>query len=110
MCCHFSCFDNTKVLSLRETELAMNTQVQKQTGIRLPENLIIQLKKKAKSQGVSFNAYVQRVLTEDVNSDIPYIDPNDEISPSLLSMAGTVIVPSQEEIESDPRLAAVFEL
>ena len=26
----------------------MNTQVQKQTGIRLPENLIIQLKKKAR--------------------------------------------------------------
>ena len=53
----------------------MNTQVQKQTGIRLPENLIIQLKNKAKSHGVSFNAYVQHVLTEDVNSDIPYIDP-----------------------------------
>ena len=88
----------------------MNTQVQKQTGIRLPENLIIQLKKKARSHGVSFNAYVQRVLTEDVNSDIPYIDPNDEINPSLLSMAGTFPIPSQEELESDPRLAATFGL
>lgn len=88
----------------------MNTQVQKQTGIRLPENLILQLKKKAKSHGISFNAYVQRVLTEDVNSDIPYIDPSDEINPALLSMAGTLIVPSREEIESDPRLAAAFGL
>jgi hypothetical protein len=88
----------------------MNTQVQKQTGIRLPENLIIQLKKKAKSRGVSFNAYVQHVLTEDVNSDIPYIDPNDEINPALLSMAGTITVPSREELESDPRLAATFGL
>ena len=88
----------------------MNTQAQKQTGIRLPENLIIQLKKKAKSHGVSFNAYVQRVLTEDVNSDIPYIDPDDEINPALLSMAGTISVPSQEELESDPRLAATFGL
>lgn len=40
------------------------------------------------------------------NGDIPYIDPNDEINPSLLSMAGTLNVPSQEELESDPRLAA----
>ena len=82
----------------------------KQTEIRLPENLIIQLKKKARSRGISFNAYVQHVLTEDVNSDIPYIDPNDEISPSLLSMAGTISVPSREELESDPRLASAFGL
>ena len=88
----------------------MNTQVQKQTGIRLPENLIIKLKKKAKNHGLSFNAYVQHVLTKDVNSDIPYIDPNKEIDPSLLSMAGTVIMPSKEELESDPRLAAAFGL
>ena len=88
----------------------MSTQMQRQTGIRLPEDLIIQLKKKAKSHGVSFNAYVQHVLTEDVNSDIPYIDPNDEIDPSLLSMAGTLTVPSREELESDPRLAAAFGL
>ena len=88
----------------------MSTQTQRQTGIRLPENLIIQLKKKARSHGVSFNAYVQQVLTEDVNSDIPYIDPNDEINPSLLSMAGTLTVPSREELESDPRLAAAFGL
>lgn len=88
----------------------MNTQTRKQTGIRLPENLIIQLKKKARSRGISFNAYVQHVLTKDVNNDIPYIDMNDEISPSLLSMAGTIPVPSREELESDPRLASAFGL
>lgn len=88
----------------------MNTQTRIQTGIRLPEKLIIQLKKKARSQGVSFNAYVQKVLTEDVNENIPYIDPNDEISPSILSLAGTIKVPSQEDIESDPRLASAFGL
>lgn len=42
------------------------------------------------------------------NSDIPYIEPNEEITPSLLSMAGTLIVPSSEELESDSRLAATF--
>ncbi len=88
----------------------MNTQTQKQTGLRLPENLIIQLKKKARNHGISFNAYVKYVLTKDVNNDIPYIDMNDEISPSLLSMAGTISVPSREELESDPRLASAFGL
>lgn len=86
----------------------MKTQLQKQTGIWLPEDIIINLNKRAKSQGVSFNAYVQRVLTEDVKSDIPYINPNDEINPSILSMAGTIPIPSQEEFESDPRLADAF--
>ena len=62
----------------------MKKQEQKQTGIRL------------------------HVLTKDANSDLPYIDPNDEINPSLLSMAGTISVPSREEIESDPRLASAF--
>lgn len=33
-----------------------------------------------------------------------YIDPNDKINPELLSMAGTIPMPSQEEIDSDSRL------
>ena len=86
----------------------MNTQTHKQTGIRLPENLITKLKKKARSHGISFNAYVEQVLAEDVNQDIPYINPEDEVSPTRLAMAGTITVPSQEELESDPRLAAAF--
>lgn len=32
----------------------------------------------------------------------------EEINPTLLSMAGTLIVPSRDELESDPRLAAAF--
>ena len=43
------------------------------------------------------------------NSDIPHIDPDSEIDPSLLSMAGTVKVPSNEELKSDPRLSATFD-
>ena len=88
----------------------MNAREYKQTGIRLPETLIIQLKKKAKRHGVSFNAYVQHVLAEDVNSDIPYIDMDSEIDPSLLSLAGTISMPSDKDLDSDPRLAAAFGL
>ena len=37
-----------------------------------------------------------------------YINPNDKINPELLSMAGTIPMPSQEEIDSDPRLKAAL--
>ena len=39
---------------------------------------------------------------------MPYIDPNQKINPKLLSMAGTIPMPSQEEIDSDPRLKEAF--
>lgn len=100
----------TFIIIFAKNKDKMNTQLQKQTGIRLPEKLIMQLKKKAKNHGVSFNAYVQHVLTKDVNSDIPYIDPDSEIDPSLLAMTGTLRMPSHEELESDPRLADAFGL
>ena len=50
------------------------------------------------------------IRTGDVNKDIPYIEPNEEIDPTILSMADTIIVPSREELESDPRLASAFGL
>lgn len=86
----------------------MSTQTHKQTGIRLPENLIMVLKKKARSRGVSFNRYVEYVLNRDAETILPYIDPDDKINPELLSMAGTIPMPSQEEIDSDPRLKAAL--
>lgn len=86
----------------------MSTSPYRQTGIRLPENLIMVLKKKARSRGVSFNRYVEYVLNKDAEKTLPYIDPNDKISPELLSMAGTIPMPSQEEIDSDPRLKAAL--
>lgn len=43
-----------------------------------------------------------------MESTLPYIDPNQKINPKLLSMAGTIPMPSQEEIDSDPRLKEAF--
>ena len=74
----------------------------------VPEDLIIALKKKARSRGVSFNRYVENILNNDAETALPYIDPNDKINPELLSMAGTIPMPSQDEIELDPRLKAAL--
>ena len=82
-----------------------DTQTHKQTGIRLPENLIQALKKKAKNQGLSFNRYVESVLMKDAEIEIPHIDPEEEISSELLSLSGTIPMPTKEEIATDPRIA-----
>lgn len=88
----------------------MRTNTYKQTGIRLPEDLIRSLKYKASRKGISFNAYVESVLQEDVRFEIPYIDPNKEIDPEILALSGRWPAPTQEEIDSDPRLRAIFGL
>ena len=86
----------------------MQKKSYKQTGIRLPEELITGLKREARRNGVSFNAYVESILQEELDSVIPYIDPNRDISPDLLFMGETVELPSQEEIDADPRLQAIL--
>ena len=88
----------------------MRTNTYKQTGIRLPEDLIRSLKHTASRKGISFNAYVESVLQEDVRYEIPYIDPNKEIDPEILALSGRWPAPTQEEIDSDPRLRAIFGL
>lgn len=88
----------------------MRTRVYKQTGIRLPEEMIGQIKRKAARKGVSFNAYVESVLEQDIREEIPYIDPNAEISPEILALAGRWPAPTQEEIDADPRLQAILGL
>lgn len=88
----------------------MQVREYKQTGIRLPENTIYLLKKKAAKKGVSFNAYVESVLTQDIREDIPYIDPNAPIDPEILAISGAAPVYTQEEIDADPRLQAILGL
>ncbi len=86
----------------------METRNYKQTGIRLPEELITGLKRKAKSKGMSFNAYVESVLEEDIKAEIPYIDPDEEIDSDILALSGILKMPSRMEIEVDPRLKTIL--
>jgi hypothetical protein len=79
----------------------------KQTGIRLPEELIAGLKRKARRKGLSFNAYVESVLQEDLRGEIPFIDTARPIARELLA-ANYPPLPSQAEINADPRLQAIL--
>lgn len=50
----------------------------------------------------------ENIMNKDVESTLPYIDPYEKIDPEFLPMAGTIPMPSQEEIDSDPRLKATL--
>lgn len=65
----------------------MKTQTNKQTGIRL-----------------------KGLLTKETAKDISLIDPDTPIDPEILAMAGTIKMPAEEELQDDPRLAAILGL
>lgn len=85
----------------------MITTTYKQTGIRLPENLILGLKKNAAKKGLSFNAYVISVLQEKVQDQIPFID-NTAPLPKELLFDNYPDLPSNDEIRKDSRYAAAL--
>ena len=57
---------------------------------------------------IFFNRDSKSIRNKDMESTLPYIDPHQKINTELLSMAGTIPMPSQEEIDSDPRLKEAF--
>ena len=80
-----------------------------QTGLRLPELLINQLKTKARQEGKSFNAYVEEVLERDVTLVFPKLKREDFQPDEELLAIGREIPPfTKEELESDPRLAHIW--
>ena len=87
----------------------MQKKSYKQTGIRLPEELIAGLKRKARNKGLSFNAYVETVLRDDLKEEIPVIDTSKPIAQDLLASVYPPL-PSEEEINADPRLQAILGL
>ena len=87
-------------------ETGMNTRVQ--TVIRLRPELMMRIKYRAKGQGLSVNAYVEKVLEEDALPKIPKISEDFEIDPVIASFGGMLREPTREEVESDPKLAHIW--
>ena len=88
----------------------MNMRSKKiQTGLRLPELLINQLKTKARQEGKSFNAYVEEVLERDVALVFPKLKRED-FQPDEELMAMGLHIPefTKEDLENDPRLAHIL--
>ena len=53
---------------------------------------------------------MSETLTKETEKDIPNINPDAPVDPEILAMAGTIKMPTEKEIQDDPRLAAAFGL
>lgn len=75
-----------------------------QTGIRLEPELCDRLKTQARMEGLSFNNYVEWILSKAVSTNYPKLSEL-KVSEEILSLGETLPHYTAEEIEADERLA-----
>ena len=74
-----------------------------QTAFRLPADLLGRLKRNAKRQNLSLNAYVTGILERETALQFPKLAPEDTAGePRLFCCKG---MPSRDVIDADPKLA-----
>ena len=76
--------------------------------LRLPPQLIEQLKHNAKRDNLSLNAYVEMELEMIAKPKIPKLPKDFKVSPLVESLSGIIPAPSKELLESDDRLAYIL--
>jgi len=86
----------------------METNTRVQTVIRLRPELMERVKYRAKSQGVSVNAFVENALMEATRVAIPKRPKDKEIDPLVKSLSGCIPAPTKEMLEADDRLAYIL--
>ncbi len=86
----------------------METIARVQTVIRLRPDVMERVKYRAKSQGVSINAFMEDAIMEATKVSIPKRPKDLEISPVVKSLSGIIPAPTKEMLESDDRLAYIL--
>lgn len=84
----------------------METIQKVQTGLRLSPSLIARLKLEAKKNHMSFNGYVEDILTHTAMPKLPKLKRDDFLpSQDILQLGRTIPSFTQEELDNDPKLA-----
>ena len=86
----------------------METIARTQALIRLPSELLLKAKYMAKQNNMSFNAFVEQALEMSVNPVIPKLPKDFKISHTVEALSGIIPAPTKEELESDDRLAYIW--
>lgn len=86
----------------------MATTTRIQTAFRLPPELLTRVRHSAKKENMSVNSYVEHVLDKATALVFPKLPPDFTIPEELLSSAGCIPAPSEQEIKNDPRLAHIL--
>lgn len=78
-----------------------------QTAFRLPPELLERMKKAAKRNGLSLNAYAENLFERDTRIRLPKLPKDYTVSEDILALrcTGHWVEPTREELEADPRLA-----
>ena len=81
-----------------------------QTAFRIPEDLFARIKREAKRRGTSVNAYVVDILDKETEIEWPKLPKDYKVSQEILNLqcVKNWKEPSREELEEDPRLAAIL--
>lgn len=86
----------------------METVTRVQTVLRLPEELMIRAKYKAKQQEKSLNAYFEEVIAEAVRPKIPKLPKDFKIDPAIEALSGILPAPTPEMLAADDKLAYIW--
>ena len=86
----------------------METIARVQTVIRLRPEVMERVKYRAKSLGISINAFMEDAIMEATKVSIPKRPKNLEIDPVVKSLSGIIPAPTKEMLESDDRLAYIL--
>ena len=78
-----------------------------QTAFRFPPELLEKMKKMAKRNGQSLNAYVESLFERETRIKLPKLPKDYKVSEDILALrcTGHWVEPTREELEADPRLA-----
>lgn len=87
----------------------METIARTQMILRVPPQLLVQLKHNAKRQNLSLNAYVEQELALIAKPKLPKLPKDFTIDPIWASFSGLMGTPSKEDLEKDPKLAYLWE-
>ena len=80
-----------------------------QTAFRLPQDLLGRVKREAQRQGLSVNAFVERVLDHETQLEWPKLPKDFTASEDILSLHSFKLrQPTEEELANDPRLAYLW--
>jgi hypothetical protein len=80
-----------------------------QTIIRLRPELMARVKRASKRENRSVNSFIEHTLEKATGLEFPKLPKDFKVSDEILSLGGTIAVPTQEMLDKDAKLAYLWD-
>ena len=80
-----------------------------QTILRLRPELLARVKRASKRENRSVNSFIEHALEKATGLEFPKLPKDFKVSDEILSLGGTIAVPTQEMLDKDAKLAYLWE-